>query len=441
VSQLLDIQKLQFSQRDEAERRMLALLKSTYRDDIARLELNPKPESLNSLNGFVTLADGTRYFFKTHTEENERLDSYYNARSLAEAGYPVVIAQEVNTIPGQQIALYEVIDYPTLFDLVKTQEDKLLAKKGKGVGVDSSANLTDEARRLVGLQKDLDKKVCAAYGQTLEKDSDERLAPVHQLFSHRLAAGGRVDLFYKSAALMLGERRVPFDELSQWQWRINGVTYDGTLASLIADARKRLAPQEGIATVVGHGDAHNGNVFVDQAGERLLYFDPAFAGRHDPILDMAKPMFHNVFARWMYFPQEVAEECAIAGRVEDGRIVVEHDFSPSQIRREFLRSKLQFALRPLLPRLSEAGLSADWVFRLRSALFACSFLTVNLLAEHKASGSLAERYPDSIRLLGLCMAVEMAADVVGGKNEISALVDEITAVWQCSVKMREKKGS
>ena len=75
---------------------------------------------------------------------------------------------------------------------------------------------------------------------------------------------------------------------------------------MIARAKFLLEPAQSGPAVVGHGDAHNGNLFLREAG--MVYFDPAFAGRHDPLLDLVKPLYHNVHAMWMYFPDVLVEE-------------------------------------------------------------------------------------------------------------------------------------
>ncbi len=56
------------------------------------------------------------------------------------------------------------------------------------------------------------------------------------------------------------------------------------------------------------------------------YFDPAFAGRHSVLLDIVKPFFHNVFATWMYFPNEVARDLQLSVELRDGCVFVEHNY-------------------------------------------------------------------------------------------------------------------
>lgn len=431
-SKLLEIQKLQFSQTALAEAKLLDFLRATENSTIEKVELTPKPESLNSINGFVTLGSGERLFFKTHVEENEKVAEYYNGKMLAEVGYPVVSAKRVRTSPGTQIAFYEIITFPTLFDLVKTEEDRL-------IGQTEPTRMQPEAEALVHAQIKLDRKVFSVYERSIEPISKEKhaSAPVHQLFSHRLQPDGRVGLFYAGKDLILGPKVIPFDLLAEVRWTINGIRYEKTLSELIARAQELTSPQEGVS-IVGHGDAHNGNLFVDRNNpdQELSFFDPAFAGRHDPLIDLTKPLFHNVFARWMYYPEQVNNEVKLAFEIQANTITVTHNFIPSRIRQEFLASRLKNVLRPSLKLLDEhAALRADWRDFLRAFLFCCPFLTVNLCAKPVPNGTLAERYPPSIKMLGFCMAVELASvagnngaiQTTTGQNSLRGLIDSIFA--------------
>jgi hypothetical protein len=395
---LLEIQKLQFGDKDRAESELSAFFAANQGRDIQHVTINTKPESLNSLNGIVTFASGEKYFFKTHVEENERLAEYYNANLLQEAGYPVLRPNRLETSPGQQLALYEIVTLPTLFDEIKQAEDECLA---------ASNQLDDKSRTLIKLNDDLDKIVHSCHKETLDlAEKSTATAPIHQLFSHRLASDGRLSLFYKGKSLTLAEQVIPFEKLASLKWTINDTTYDDSLAECISRAQDLLNFERPVVSVVGHGDAHNGNVFVDYESKKLLYFDPAFAGRHDPILDLTKPIFHNVFARWMYFPEQVNAEFDISWKISDDRIEISHSYTPSKIREEILRSKLRHSLHPLLGHLAgKQRLPATWSQYLRSALMCCPLLTVNLLAASNSSGNLSEKYSEKIKLLGFIMSI------------------------------------
>jgi hypothetical protein len=418
--QLIDIQKKQFSDKAAAESMMLAFLQENEDPSITSVELTPKPESLNSINGFISYADGERFFFKTHVEENEQVSEYYNARKLADAGYPVITPRQITTRPGKQIVLYEIISYPTLFDLLKVEEDLLL----------SGSPQSEQASLLHAAQARLDRDVCTIYGRTLAESSLSTDPPINQLFYHRLAEDGRLGLFYRGKSIQLKERPVSFNELSSLTWTINGVRYAQTLSEIIERSRRLLAPRPGLV-VIGHGDAHNGNIFVDLPNQKLNMFDPAFAGTHDPLLDLVKPLFHNIFARWMYFPEQVSGEFDLSYKISGGEIVLEHSFFPSRLRLDHLQVKKEHLLKPFLASLKERaragswGLAENWREYLRSALFCCPFLTVNLFAPPVAGGTLAERYGLPVKLLGLSMAVAFGSTSHKGEDALSAVIDDL----------------
>lgn len=416
---LSDIQKKQFSDKTGAEKDLLEFLRENEDQSIRLVELQPKPESLNSLNGFVTFDNGERFFFKTHTEENEKVSEYYNATELAKAGYPIITSKQVTHRVGKQIVLYQIISYPTLFDLLKIEEDAVI----DGTSVNSNAAV------LLKGQIELDKLVFDIYARNLGKASAEQQtkAVIHQLFSHRLAEDGRVGLFYRDKRLDLQSTSLPFETLAEMRWNINGVEYSQTLNEIIERSRTVLNPREG-AAVPGHGDAHNGNIFVDLDNQKFYMFDPAFAGKHHPLLDLTKPLFHNVFARWMYFPNQVLREFNLDFSIQGNVIHIVHDFKPSQLRISHLQSRVNNVLAPTVSLLKENGLlEDDWRTFFRSALFCCPFLTVNLLADYVPDGTLSQRYKTPVKLLGLAMAVELGSTKHNGSNQFTDLLDEILA--------------
>lgn len=246
------------------------------------------------------------------------------------------------------------------------------------------------------------------YQETLAPASVEEhaAAPIHQLFWHRLT-GGRLKSFYQGESLPLPtspERRISFEQICAYRWRINGVEQRRTLGELIARATEVLRPEREAMTIVGHGDAHFGNVFLEE-GREYLYFDPAFAGRHSPLFDVIKPLFHNVFATWMYFSFEVEPNCSLSVRVnEDERCIeVEYDFTLPPVREAILHTKREHLLTPLLEWLrSIDALPDDWREIMHSALLCCPLLTINLFD--------GQRMPPLVGWLGLTYAVYLGQE-------------------------------
>jgi len=409
ATDLLDqIQRLQFDDRAAAEALLLDFVRAQFALEVERVELRPLAVSLNSFNGFLYLRGGERLFFKTHTEPDSIVGEYYNAEQLAEAGYPILRPRMQSTEVGKQLLIYDYIDAPSVFDVAWAIEQ----------GDDR------ESRTLSAAQGALDDALLTIYERTLAEQSAEEAAraPVHQLFYHRLT-GGRLERFYGQNAplLTIDGRAVAFADVRRLKWTINSQRYDQSLDDIVTHAIDLLRPAQPGPSVAGHGDAHNGNLFyhADGVGQtHLTYFDPAFAGRHHPLLDLTKPLFHNVFAMWMYHPADKAAQAQLSARIDGDRIIVTHDYALHPIRRMFWRSKVERVLIPTLKQLAaDDQLRADWRAYLKSALFCCPLLTKNLLD--------ADTYPTKIALLGLAQTVEMGAESADARSLVDATLDEV----------------
>jgi phosphoglycolate phosphatase-like HAD superfamily hydrolase len=410
LDDLATIQRLQFSQREQAElllQRWFALRMQLPTECVV---LTPRPVSLNSFNGFYYAA-GEEYFFKTHIEDQGILEEYYHAELLHQAGYNIVRPLRTLHEKGQQMVVYPVVRWPVMFDIMRAVET--------GQAEDLSIDL------LVAAEKRECERLLEIYAATLAESTPQEhaQAPVHQLFWHRLT-GGRYRQFYEGQTMPLPTRQgiqeeadsILFAALLHYRWVINGTPVTGpyqTLAELIEQARRVLQPARPAYTIIGHGDAHFGNVFLEggpeeQKGPRYLYFDPAFAGRHMPILDIVKPFFHNIFATWMYFPDEVARKLELSVTVRDTTVFIEHNYELTLLRRQMLQTKLEYLLRPLINLLrAKKALPDDWPEVMRLALMCCPLLTINLLDE--------QRIPTSVGWLGLSQVVQMGnLALIGG---------------------------
>jgi phosphoglycolate phosphatase-like HAD superfamily hydrolase len=403
IDSLATIQRLQFAERAKAERLLQRWFARHMHLNADSVTLTPKPVSLNSFNGFYRTGNEA-YFFKTHVEEQGVLQEYYHAELLHRAGYNVV--QPLRTLheEGRQMVIYPVVRWPVMFDLMRALET------GSATDIDQETLIAAEQREC--------ERLLTIYQSTLAASTaaENARAPIHQLFWHRLA-GVRFQHFYTGKPVPLpasgnaasSSASIPFDELLRYRWVINGVIQPHTSGELIQRALVALHPEQAAMTVTGHGDAHFGNVFLENRSD-YLYFDPAFAGRHSPLLDLVKPLYHNVFATWMYFPQDVARELHISVYTDGETVYVEHDYALSPVRRAMLRTKLEYLIKPLVEELREA-LPENWQETLRLALLCCPLLTVNLLDE--------QRIPAAISWLGLSQAVQL------GNGGVESWKDEL----------------
>lgn len=390
--ELIKIQKLQFSDKAMAEHMVRDWFERYLNLKVDSVRLVPKAVSLNSFNGFYTV-DGEEYFFKTHVEEMGIGQEYYDAQVMDQAGYNVVLPLRSIQKYGQQMVIYPVIRWAEMFNLMRASE----------TGSDTNGVTMEQ---LVAAEKCECKRLLEIYDSILKLSSaqENAQAKIYQLFWHRLA-GERLQNFYLGEQVLLPSqdgRSIPFVDLLSYRWVVNGkpIGVDGeqpTLGMLIERGKKVLHPERDFWTVVGHGDAHFGNVFLEE-GKRYLYFDPAFAGHHSPLLDIVKPLFHNVFAMWMYFGLDVARELQISVEQRNEIIYVEHNYDLPPIRQAMLETKQELLLKPLIELMRKRGaLPDDWREILRLALLCCPLLTIDML----------RRLPVSVCWLGLSQAMQM----------------------------------
>jgi len=399
IDSLLTIQHLQFQERENAERLLRLWFARHMNLPAQRVTLMPKAVSLNSFNG-IYRSDGQDYFFKTHVEEQGILEEYYHAAMLQQAGYHIVNPLRLVHQKEQQMVVYPVIQWPVMFDLMREIET------GQSGDI-MPEMLVDAERRECG-------RLLAIYHATLAPATAKQHAeaPIHQLFWHRLA-GSRLSNFYAGKSVPLpaidnntnATQTIAFDDLLRYRWIIQGQAQPHTLGELIERGKTVLHPAQESMTVIGHGDAHFGNVFLENQRD-YLYFDPAFAGKHSPLLDVIKPLYHNVFATWMYFPREVARDLHITVQISDTTINIEHDYTLAPVRKAILATKLKYLLQPVLAELrKQHALPGNWQEIIQLALMCCPLLTINLLDE--------TRYPPAITWLGLTHTLLMGNNGTG----------------------------
>ncbi len=405
----------------EAEAVIGRLIAATFGLPVAAVEINRDRYSLNSLNGFVTTSDGRTFFFKFHQEEGETdtVGEYYRAEVLRDAGFPVDLPLHSSGEVGHQILLYRRRSEPRFADLCRAAD----------MGEADRAPLVDA-------QRALDRLIGERYLATLHATTTAEVAAesIHRLFHARLVdpgheqeLGGRVRRFYVDQVFRFPGATLHWRDLADMRWRINGVAYGGTLRALFEESRQCLQPARlaGHGAVVAHGDAHNANVWAEPAdgAPRLVFFDPAFAGRHIPaLLAEIKATFHNIFAHplWLYDApiagRRFAADVTAAGDVLD----LTTDWQLSPLRTAFLESKAALVWRPLLAALQERNwLPAEWRRIVRCALFCCPTLVMDLRA-----GGGADHTPNT-SAIGLAVAMMMGSEPETGADPLSAALDSI----------------
>jgi hypothetical protein len=420
--------------REEAVAAVTRLLSEETGTRFSGVAINDDRYSLNSVNGTAVDEQGCKLFFKFHTEEGEAetVGEYYRAHVLAEAGLPVDLPVKASSTPGRQFLLYAHRDDAKLADVCL----KLETGRGSDPAPRRRPGLTPcSLEEIVTAQADLDDATLDAALRSLAAPTPASASEaIHRLFHHRLVTpgeagrlGGRYAQFYQGRQVPVAGTEMPWEAFADLYWNVNGVSYRHTLRELFEESRRRLDPQAlaQLPVLVSHGDAHNANVWArrDDSGRlTLVLFDPAFAGKAIPaLLGEVKATFHNIFAHplWLYTPDLAERAYRVSAELDGGRITVEHDWSLSELRRQFLQLKLDRYWHPLLLRLKSMGaLPAEWEAILRSALFCCPTLVMSQLAG-------PGRAP-SVSLLGFAVAMMCGSAPEGAATDtVSAFFAEL----------------
>jgi len=415
----LDIVRIAKSDRTRAEGLALALIRSVAPQlGASSVKINESKLSLNSVNGYI--ASGTKkYFFKFHAEENETESmentEYYNAKILADSGLPVIQPIFTSHRPGLQFVVYEYIDAPTAFDAYEEQE----LRRFEGDSYDDA-----QVRQLLDAERSLCEKIRNGFLNSLERTeaSEVEKASLNQLFYRRLVGTfenpSRLESYYLDKMLHLPNGDfLPFNKLLKMRWVINGISYDETLAEIITKAKYLLNPakEKSAATVIGHGDDHNGNRFLVNGD--YVFFDPAVAGRQPALLSFIKATAHNIFLHpfWLYEPKKLDGRLQLQMQIRDDVISVQHNWSLpelSPLRLKILEVYGTEVWRSLLQELAKRGwLPSYWKEYIRAGLFCCPFLALNLIDENK--------YSPAQSMLALAKCVEL-----GSRPKQESLVEQ-----------------
>ena len=407
-----------------AQHMLQDFIAALFKISVQDVQINQDHYSLNSLNGFFT-SGSAAYFFKFHQEEgeSEMRGEYYRAGILTRAGLPVDQPVFTSTLPGEQILIYQRRTEPRFSDIL--------------LALDETPQ-NDALMRACTAEAALNDHILSCAQTTLVPISpeDSQAEPIHRLFHERLIdrptghfPGGRLARFYvgKSFAFPDGVN-IHWDELSTARPVINGREYARNLWEMFTLAHWRYAPERlaDAGGITAHGDAHNANIWYERgaAADRLVFFDPAFAGARIPsLLAEVKATFHNIFAHpfWLYHPELAARHFNASVRLEAGRLHIDTDWHLSCVRRQLLDVKARHFWKPWLATLAKAGLlPADWEDVIRIGLFLSPTLVMNLRA-----GDGAERHNPVSSAIGLAVALCAAAPPLTGADLFTAFFDEI----------------
>jgi hypothetical protein len=426
MKSLFEISQLAKRNPEEAKTFIQDFIKKHFSLCVLDININDSSVSLNSVNGFFRDSQNNEYFYKFHTEEGEaeNVSEYYRAGILEKAGFPVILPLYQSSKTGEQFLVYPKITAPTFFDVLHDIDTKYI-QNGK----------YDEKQlhSILEAEKSICNKCIDIAQKTLRQAHSEKVCSetIWQLFYRRLVSQAntpRLDMYYKGKQIYLSDdKKISFDELSQYHWIINGNQFKQTLQEIIDSAKDLMDPLSSDIwpVVTAHGDDHNGNKFYfSEESPMLRYFDPAFAGDNIPaLLAFVKTTYHDCFAHplWFYNPKEAEKYMNIDFRISNGKIIVKHNYdlpSASLIRAELLDIKFTYLWKPLFSLLRKEKMlpknAKDFV---KKALFCCPFLCLNLIDQ--------ERFIPKQSIFALSRAVEMGSESYTNGNLIDSYLDEL----------------
>ena len=122
------------------------------------------------------------------------------------------------------------------------------------------------------------------------------------------------------------------------------------------------------------------------------------------LLSYIKATAHNVFVHpnWLYDPKKLEGKLKLNVSIEDGVVVVDHNWDITPIREQILGIYSSEIWKPLLGALKARGwLPSYWREYVRAALFCCPFLVLNLID--------GKRYTPEQSILALSKCVELGS--------------------------------
>ncbi|KAG5292562.1 hypothetical protein I7I48_04688 [Histoplasma ohiense] len=242
-------------------------------------------------------------------------------------------------------------------------------------------------------------QVAAVQLNTIRSEATKKEQLIHRFYYDRLHLDGRALEFYGITVpefFQTEMRRLSFKEFMSLPLIINGRELD-SLYHYCRQAEAILNPRGlhliNSSVAVGLGDGHGGNVMATRGGPAIRLVDYEVAGWHNPVLDLAKPLYNDAFFAILYSdlmdPCNAMTACGgderqyVRYRVTEEAIAVDFNLQLSLLDRTLAYIKLEYMVRPLWERLADE-FPNDLEFAediLSAALFSCALLTRNFSSQ------------------------------------------------------------
>ncbi|KAI0106486.1 hypothetical protein GGR51DRAFT_571425 [Nemania sp. FL0031] len=219
---------------------------------------------------------------------------------------------------------------------------------------------------------------------------------IQRFFYNRLVGDKRMREHYGQGMKLAGET-YSLDQLLSFRWHINGQTLP-SLREAFDEAQQIVAPDskfmQSCPKVFGLGDSHSGNVMYTPTDEKghpsqVLFIDHEVAGYHPVMLDLAKPLYCDVFFETRYRPLLTGNaNHGLRYRVSKSTntIIVELKPRIGDLTQAILDIKLQYLFVPLRAEV-EKKLGVDleqYIPLLSTALFLCATVAGSFANDEEA---------------------------------------------------------
>ena len=205
---------------------------------------------------------------------------------------------------------------------------------------------------------------------------------IHRFFHSRLVQETRMYELYGSTMAFFGQA-LSTEDFLDIPWNIDGVDF-GSLSELFIRAHEVLRPDSthirSCPVAFGSGDAHGANIMIapqvllDNSPD-ILYIDYEIAGHHPVVLDLAKPLYNDIFFDTFYM-DILPEAVQPVSEFKDGRVCVNLAPEFDELTRAMFEIKKRYLLEPLCHMVKELGGDLDQsVTLLAYALLCCAALT------------------------------------------------------------------
>lgn len=234
---------------------------------------------------------------------------------------------------------------------------------------------------------------CSSFCRASDLLRTQSRYPIERFYLDRLSGDRRLKSFYRSGFAIAGTR-MSLDKLCRLKLRINGKEFP-CLRTIIDDATACLKRNRIPASLLafGLGDGHGGNILVAADGSvdpalRLLYIDYEVSGYHSPLLDLAKPLYNDVFFRALY-ADCISSPPRLRAKLSHDTLAMNVTYGDHGLADAILGIKRLYLVQPLFQHAGELGFDLRAETKvLSSALFACGLLTRDFSRNSRLLGQL-----------------------------------------------------